>query len=355
MERTDIRLAIPSNGRLETEALAFLQACGLPVDRRDSRQYMATVPALPGLTALWQRQNDIVRGVAQGSLDFAIVGLDALKEHSRPPFPEDDILVLHEALDIAHCELYLAIPLDWPEVETMVDLARKAAAIESEAQRPLRVATKFPHLTGRFLQAHAINHELIKADGTLEITPSIGYADMIADLVSTGTTLRANQLRQLTDGLILHSQGVLIANKQALRSRPEVLSIAHELLEFIEAYLRGQSCFTVIANVRGESPEAIAASMERHPHIRGLQGPTIAPVIPHDRTGRGTWFAVQIVVAKRALSQAIRELRAIGGSGVIVTPVKYIFEEEPERYLAMLKALEFLPHEPESGRNHANS
>lgn len=340
MERDDIRLAIPSNGRLERDALAFMEACGLGIDRRDQRQYTATVPSLPGLDAVWQRQNDIVRGIALGALDLAIVGQDALEEQTIGTAAADDILVLHDALDISHCELYLAVPQAWAGVQSMADLTAFAARLTENEGRPLRVATKFPRLTGRFLIAHNIDHELVKADGTLEIAPSLGFADMIADLVSTGTTLRANNLRPLTDGLIIHSQGVLIANRQRLCERQAVQQIARDLLEFIEAYLRAQNCYTVVANVRGTTPEAISRKMLDYEHIRGLQGPTISPVIPHDAPiGANGWFAVQIVVKKDALSAAIRELRAIGGSGVIVTPVRYIFEEEPARYQAMMKEI----------------
>lgn len=341
MDRADIRLAIPSNGRLEQDALAFMDACGLGIFRRDQRQYNATVPALPGLTAVWQRQNDIVRGVALGALDLAIVGQDALEEQTARPPETDDIIVLHDALDISHCELFLAVPQSWTAVATMADLVVHAAQLEENEGRPLRVATKFPRLTSRFLNEHQIDHELIKADGTLEIAPALGYADLIADLVSTGTTLRANNLRPLRDGLIIHSQGVLIANRQRLKNRPDVLQITRDLLEFIEAYLRAQNCYTVVANVRGSTPTEISRRMIDQEHIRGLQGPTISPVVPHNGTSTGgeNWFAVQIVVQKKSLSAAIRELRAIGGSGVIVTPVRYIFEEEPERYRAMIETI----------------
>jgi ATP phosphoribosyltransferase len=105
--------------------------------------------------------------------------------------------------------------------------------------------------------------------------------------------------------------------------------------------LRAQGSYLIIANVRGASPEAIAQQMYEHPHIRGLQGPTIAPVVPHNglAVGGEKWFAINIVVRKSDLIQAIAELRTIGGSGVIVAPLTYIFEEEPERSKALLAAI----------------
>jgi ATP phosphoribosyltransferase len=177
--------------------------------------------------------------------------------------------------------------------------------------------------------------------GTLEIAPTIGYADIIADLVSSGITLRDNHLRPIDDGLILSSQACMIANKEALQTRPEVLAVARQLIEYIEAYLRAENSFLVVTNVRGNSPEDIAQKMLSQPHLRGLRGPTIAPVVArHNVPSDPNWFAVNIVVQKPDLFQAIAELRAIGGSGVVVSPCTYIFEEEPERYRAMLTALD---------------
>jgi len=199
------------------------------------------------------------------------------------------------------------------------------------------VATKFPHLTGDFLARHDVPFTLIHAEGTLEVAPAIGYADLIADLVSSGQTLRDNRLRPLDDGTIIHSQAVLIANRTALQARPEVLTVARTLLEFIEAHLRAVEHVAVFANVRGASPQAIAQRMFAQETLGGLQGPTISPVVVRD--GNPNWHAVHIVVRRERLFQAVAELRAIGGSGVVVTPVIYIFEEEPARYRAMMEAI----------------
>ncbi len=335
MTRTDIRLSLPSKGRLGQAALDFLAAAGLRVDKPNPRQYIARIPALPDLSVLFQRAGDIVVSVRDGSVDFGITGLDLVAEKRGE---NGQVLVLHEALGFGHSTLTLAVPEDWP-VHSLDDLRAHAAHLG----RPLRVATKFPNLTGAFLSRHAIPHRLIAAEGTLETAPAIGYADLISDLVSSGQTLRDNRLRPLPDGAIQPTQAVLIANREALRQRPEVLSMARRLLEYIEAHLRAQENLLVIANMRGESPEAIAQHMFTRPTIGGLQGPTISPV--YVREG-GPWYAVSIVVRRDQLPAAIADLRAIGGSGIIVTPVTYIFEEEPPRYKAMLEALQTPPANP---------
>jgi len=102
MTRSDIRLALPSKGRLELAAIDFLASAGLRVDKPNPRQYFARIPALPGLTVMFQRPGDIVVSVREGSVDFGIAGLDAVEERRGE---DGEILVLHEALDFGHCAL----------------------------------------------------------------------------------------------------------------------------------------------------------------------------------------------------------------------------------------------------------
>jgi ATP phosphoribosyltransferase len=321
MTRTDIRLALPSKGRLEQPAIEFLAAAGLRVDKPNPRQYFARIPALPDLTVMFQRPGDIVVSVREGSVDFGLAGLDAVEERRGEG---QEVMILHEALRFGYCALALAVPEEWPE-RTAGQLAQRAAGLP----QPLRVATQYPNLTGRFLRQAGISEtHLITAEGTLEVAPAIGYADMICDLVSSGQTLHDNRLRVLDDGVVLRSQAAFFANRAALKARPEVLSMARQLLEYLEAYLRGQENYMVVANMRGDSPKAIAQALFAQADLSGLQGPTIAPVFTQDGE---VWQAVTIVVHKDRLIPAVRALRAIGGSGVIVSPVTYIFEEEPER------------------------
>jgi ATP phosphoribosyltransferase len=328
--RTELRLSIPSKGRLAEETVEFLQACGIDIYKPNPRQYEATIPSIPGLTVLFQRPTDIVISVRNGSVDFGITGLDVLEEHRGT---DGDILVLHEALGYGKCALALAVPESWETVQTVADLRVEVEALG----RPLTVATKFPELTSRFLAAQNIPFSIVSAEGTLEIAPAIGYADMIADLVSSGQTLRDNRLRPLEDGVIQPSQSVLIANHAVLKTNPQALAVVRQLLEFIEARLRAKNNLSIFANMRGESPETIAARMFTQETIGGLNGPTISRMVV--RSGDPNWYDVHIIIHRDQLFAAISELRSIGGSGVVVTPVTYIFEEEPPRYKAMLEAL----------------
>jgi ATP phosphoribosyltransferase len=325
-----VRISLPSKGRLAEDCVEFLAACGLRIYKPNPRQYEATIPAMPGLLVLFQRPADIVVSVRDGSVEFGITGIDVIEERKGD---DGSLMVLHDALGFGGCSLRLAVPEAWGDVEDNAGLARKAAGLG----RTLRVGTKYPELTGRFLTRLGINHTLVYAEGTLETAPAIGYADMISDLVSSGQTLRDNHLKPLADGLLVDSQAALIANKNALISDSRTLQMAQQLLEYFEAYLRARQDLAIFANIRGGSAEEVAGRVMEQPTIAGLQGPTVSRV--YAREQEAGWFAVNVIVPKSRLFQAVNELRTIGGSGVVVMPVSYIFEEEPPRYTAMLQAL----------------
>jgi ATP phosphoribosyltransferase len=330
MNQRSFRLSIPSKGRLSEDSLNFLAACGLDVYKPNPRQYEASIPSVPELTVLFQRPTDIVISVRNGSVDFGITGLDVLAEYRGP---NGDILPIHSELGFGACSLDVIVPDTWTNVNRIADLSR----VQAEIGRPLRVATKFPNAAASFFARNGLTDiNFIAAEGTLEIAPTIGYADLITDLVSTGTTLRDNHLKRLDDGEIMSSQACLIANRAALKDNTEALTIAKTLLEYIVAHLRASKAVSIFVNIRGDSPETIARDMFTQKVIGGLQGPTFSPVIT--RQGE-QWYAAHLVVQKDQLAQAIAELRSIGGSGVVVAPVTYIFEEEPEEYRAMLEAL----------------
>jgi len=326
-----VRISLPSKGRLAEDALEFLSACGLKVYKPNPRQYEARIPALPELHVLFQRPADIVVSVRDGSVAFGITGIDVIEERKGD---NGSVLMLHDNLGFGQCALNLAVPEAWSDVQDVESLRSRAAAMA----HPLRIATKYPNLTGRFLDAWGIAYTLISAEGTLETAPAIGYADMISDLVSSGQTLRDNRLKPLADGLIQPSQAALIANIETLKTNPTALKVARQLLEFFEAHLRASESLAIFANIRGTSPEAIAERIFSQPAIAGLQGPTVSRVIVREQDPN--WYAVNIIVNRNEIFTAITELRAIGASGVVVMPLTYIFDEEPPRYMAMLQALE---------------
>lgn len=198
--REDVRLALPSKGRLAEDVLSLLENAGLSVYKPNPRQFQASIPSLPGLNVLFQRAGDIAVSVHDGTVDFGITGWDVVSEKGGN---NGETLPLYKELGFGFCSLNVIIPEDWTEVRKMSDLN----TIQNKLGRPLRVATKYPNCTKVFFEQHNLSGiQLVEAEGTLEIAPTIGYSDLIVDLVSTGTTLRDNRLSPLEDGKILESQ-----------------------------------------------------------------------------------------------------------------------------------------------------
>lgn len=320
-----LRMGIPSKGRMASETQEFLDSCGFKI-RRNRQQYIGRLEGYPNLQIVFQRQKDIINGVLKGNLMYGIVGLDILTELTlKEP---NKIIIIHNDLGFGICTLEISIPENWKE-NSIKELKQR--------NQNLRIASKFPLLTTEFFSKHGLDFELIKAEGTLEVAPTLGYSDIIVDLVSTGQTLKDNRLKRLQDGCILQSQACFIANRKILKENQVALDISRTFLEYFEATLRAKNYVSVFINMRGEDPKSIAEKMFTQESLKGLQGPTISPLVSSEG---GSWFAVHIIVEKKRLTETIRALREIGGSGVVVSPTLYIFEEEPKRYKELLKNLE---------------
>jgi ATP phosphoribosyltransferase len=330
-QQRNIRISLPSKGRLAEDCLDFLEESGLKIYKPNPRQYEASIPALPGVTVIFQRATDIVTSVQDGSIDFGITGYDVVAESSGENI---DFVIIHNALGFGNCSLNLAVPEGWGNVSSVASLIDFA----NQLNRPLRIATKYKNLVTKFFEPTNLDLQLVSSEGTVEIAPAIGYADMICDVVSSGLTLSDNRLRMIDGGKILDSQAVLIANKNTLLSNAEALKTARILIEYFEAHLIGKDKLAVFANMRGDNPHVIAQKIFDSTTIQGLQGPTISQVIV--KNDNQNWFAVNIIVSKSEIYKAISELRSIGGSGVIVIPVSYVFDEEPPRYRRLLDNLQ---------------
>src|SRR5258707_4677772 len=230
-----VTLALPSKGAIAEPTLDFLKTCDLKVLQTNPRQYTATVPALPQLDVLFQRVTDIVYRVAEGTVDMGITGLDVVQEIAGGT---DDVMILHENLRYGACQLVVAVPEAWIDVDTMADVVDISLDFREHKRRNLRIATKFTNLARQFLHQHGVHHfTLVEAEGAIEAAPTLGYADIIIDLSATGTTLRENHLKAVSDGVILESNACLIGNVARLRDCPESLDTAKTLLELIDAAL----------------------------------------------------------------------------------------------------------------------
>jgi len=330
----ELRLALPSKG-MEDETLRFLAACGLSVDRSNPRQYRATLRNPPGVAVLFQRAADIFDKVDEGSVDLGITGYDIVAEHQRE---DDDVAVLYRELGYGRCALVLAVPDGWLDVATIADLAEVATSLWNKGGE-LRVATKYANLAREFLYRHGINHfSIVSSQGALEAAPTMGYGDVVADLMTSGVTLRENRLKTIAGGTILSSEACLIGNRRQLAASETKLRATLAILELIEAYLRGRDYLSLTANVRGESEEVVARRITAHEAIAGLRGPTIARVYPK-AGGERDWFSVTVVVHRDALLAAVEHLRKAGAAEVSVVDVHYVFEHRSSAFAALRRQL----------------
>uniref|UniRef100_A0A383V671 ATP phosphoribosyltransferase n=1 Tax=Tetradesmus obliquus TaxID=3088 RepID=A0A383V671_TETOB len=317
--RDSIRLGLPSKGRMAEDTMQLLKDCALSVYKPNPRQYVAKIPQIPGVEVWFQRASDVVRKLRLGDIDLGIVGYDMFQEIGDG---DSDLVVVHEALGFGHCHLALGVPMGgkFANINNLEQLRAMDCWTE---ETPLRVVTGYHAIAKRFFDQAGFEHvALLTADGALEAAPAMGCADIILDLVSTGVTLKENNLREIEGGRIVDSQGVLVANRRSLTERPQqLLPVLHELLERLDAHLKAEQFYSVIANMRGESPEAVAtllmqqeglqyhntnprafynfstaviANMRgespeavatllmQQESLRGLQGPTISPVYSLD-------------------------------------------------------------------------
>ncbi|TFG20203.1 MAG: ATP phosphoribosyltransferase, partial [Promethearchaeota archaeon] len=175
-----VRLAIPSKGRMEEETQEFLRECGFKI-QRNNRQYISSINRPIELQLVYQRQVDIVRGVFNGSIELGIVGYDLVLEYL--PIKNKNLIIIHDALDFGKCKLQIAIPEDWVE-SSIEELGLRGKNSQ------IRVATKFPKLTKQFFASNRISFEIVNGNGSLEVYPELGYSEIIVDLVSTGNTLK---------------------------------------------------------------------------------------------------------------------------------------------------------------------
>ncbi|XP_058098265.1 ATP phosphoribosyltransferase 2, chloroplastic-like [Magnolia sinica] len=333
-DRNAVRLGLPSKGRLGTETLELLKNCQLSVRQLNPRQYVADIPQISNLEVWFQRPKDIVRKLRSGDLDLGIVGLDTFSEYGQG---DEDLIIVHDALEYGDCHLSIAIPR-YGIFENINSLSELAQMPQWTIEKPLRIATGFTYLGPKFMRERGLKHVTFStADGALEAAPAMGIADAIIDLVSSGTTLRENNLKEIEGGVVLESQAVLVASKKSLIRQNGVLDTTHEILERLEAHLRALGQFTVTANMRGSSMQEVAERVLSQPSLSGLQGPTISPVFCK-RDGKVTpdYYAIVICVPKKALYKSVQQLRAIGGSGVLISPLTYIFDEETPRWRNLL-------------------
>ncbi|RKT10384.1 ATP phosphoribosyltransferase catalytic subunit [Paraburkholderia sp. RAU2J] len=211
-----ISLAIPSKGRMKEQTFDALAVAGLPVEQPNERKYTAGFVGRNEVEVVCFTASEIPAKLAQGVVEIGITGEDLLVE-SRDDWQERMEIIAR--LGFGRADIVLAVPQAWVDVETIADLDDVAADFHERYGRRLRIATKYRRLTQRFLSGvHGMRaYRIVESLGATEGTPATGSADAIIDVTTTGTTLRANHLKVLEDGLVLRSQACLVASRKRRR------------------------------------------------------------------------------------------------------------------------------------------
>ncbi|TIQ38007.1 MAG: ATP phosphoribosyltransferase [Mesorhizobium sp.] len=208
-----ITLAIPSKGRLKEQSLEVLAKAGLAVTLpQDDRKYRARIDGLDNVEVAFLSASEIAGEIGQGTVDLGITGEDLLRENLADWEARAEIVA---RLGFGHADVVVAVPDIWLDVDTMTDLDDVAADFRQRHGRRLRIATKYWRLTQQFFSLkHGIQvYRIVESLGATEGAPAAGLADVIVDITTTGSTLRANHLKVLGDGVILKSQACLVASR----------------------------------------------------------------------------------------------------------------------------------------------
>ena len=282
-----ITVAVPNKGRLSEKSLALLERAGLRAEFTSERALVASLG--DDFRAIFVRAADIPEFVADGAAQVGITGADLIAESGR------DVDTLLD-LGFGRCRLALAVQEQSPVCRP------------SDVPPGTRVATSFPRLAKEFFRTEGVPVEIAPVSGAAEIAPHLGVADVIVDLVSTGSTLRVNGLREIAT--VLESSARLIGGCAA-RTEPQVRAKVEELLAAIESVLRAAEKRYVMANV----PRARLEEVRQV--IPGINGPTIVEVLDG-----GSWVAAHAVVDDARIYQTIARLKALGAEGILVTRIE---------------------------------
>lgn len=276
-------IALPNKGRLSEEVRALLREAGLSVRLHDERALVASLGE--DFSAIFVRAQDVPEFVANGAADMGITGRDCVAESE---------VALEERLDLGmgQCRLALA--------------ARSASRVE-ELPDGLRVATSFPCLAANYFERLGKRVEIVRVSGAAEVTPHLGVADAIVDLVSTGSTLRVNGLVEIST--LLESSAVLVSRPRAALN-PELDLAIEELSMVLSSVLRARGKRYLMAN----APRASLATVREL--LPGLNGPTIVDA------QLGDYVAVHAVVEASAVYRTTVRLKAAGCEGILVTRIE---------------------------------
>ena len=282
-----LRIALPNKGRLSQDARELFTDAGLEIRAAGPRALTASLGG--EFQALFVRAQDIPEFVADGAADAGVTGFDLIQESGR---------ALDELADLefGRCRLAVAARED------------SGVVVLEDIGAGMRVATVFPRITRQFFAARGAEVEVVPVSGAAEIAPHIGIADVIVDLVSTGSTLRVNGLREVAT--VLESTSRLISTP-AVRVDAARARALDELVGALSSVLAARGKRYVMANV----PRTRLEEVKRV--VPGLNGPTVIDIM-----NGGEYVAVHSVVSAATIYRTIADLKALGAEGILVTRIE---------------------------------
>jgi ATP phosphoribosyltransferase len=214
MSAPSLVIAVPSKGRLKEQAASLFEAVGYTLRvKGHERGYRGQLDGLPDVAVEYTSAAEIVHQLRAGRVHLGITGEDLVRETVHDVDSRIEFLA---PLGFGHADVVVAVPECWLDVSRMADLEDVAEQFARSHGRGLRVATKYMNLTRRFFAKKGVTgYRIVESVGATEATPATGTSELIVDITSTGTTLKANHLKVLEDGLILQSQAHLLAAKGA--------------------------------------------------------------------------------------------------------------------------------------------
>ncbi|WP_300025412.1 ATP phosphoribosyltransferase [uncultured Maribacter sp.] len=280
---TKIRIAIQKSGRLNEESLQILKDCGISIDNGKD-QLKASSRNFP-MEVFYLRNGDIPQYLRDGVVDIAIIGENVLIEKG------EDISIA-EKLGFSKCKVSLAVPKS-VKYNSVKDFEGK------------RIATSYPNTVLNYLKDKRVSADLHIINGSVEIAPNIGLADAICDIVSSGSTLFKNNLKEVE--VMLTSEAVLAVSPKISNERRELL----EKLQFrIQSVLRARASKYVLLNAPNDKLEGILKLLP------GMRSPTVLPLAD------AGWSSVHTVINKDTFWEVIDELKKAGAEGILVCPIE---------------------------------
>jgi len=279
-----ITLAVQKSGRLNAQTDKLLKDCGISIINGSEKKLKARALNFP-LQILYLRDDDIPECIADGAADIGIVGENIYIEKGKK-------LTISKRLGFAHCRLSVAVPKQMP-YQSIRDLSG------------LSIATSYPKILQQFLDENAVQASIHLISGSVEIAPGIGMADAIFDIVSTGSTLVGNGLKEVET--VLQSEAVLITNQDLT---PEKTDILDTLVFRIDAVMRARNYKYILLNTPNDKIDEICALLP------GMKSPTIMPIATQN------WSSVHSVIREDDFWQSIEKLREAGAQGILVIPIE---------------------------------